>query len=88
MSSMRKKRALKRFTDLVKSGSFGKSKFLDEPGGLSGLSTESLQAAKGRAPLPKTNMAIKTELENRSVRQQYDNAGHSPRKASSSVKYR
>lgn len=76
----RKQKAVKRFVGLVKKGSLAKSKFLDKPGGLSGLSTESLQAATGKAPLPSTNISISRELQKRVMSPDYDNAGTMPAK--------
>jgi hypothetical protein len=80
------KQSVKRFVGLVRKGGLSKSKFLSAEGGLKRLSTRSLQAAAGQAPLPSTNLAIKSELESRAVSQTYDNQGHSPIKKSFKVR--
>ena len=78
MSEKRKKRAIKRFVDLVRGGSLSKSKFIGTKSGLSTLGTESLQAAKGAAPHAGTNILIGNELLKRSANQAFDSAGTSP----------
>jgi hypothetical protein len=59
------KRALKTFAQSVKAGNL--KPFVDVKGGLGRLSTESLTAGSGLAPLTSTNLAISKELTRRSV---------------------
>ena len=63
----RKKRIQRSIQTFVASVRKGNLKaFADVKGGLSRLSSESLQASKGRAPRTATNIAIEQELKKRS----------------------
>jgi hypothetical protein len=72
MANGRRKRvksAIRKIASLAKTGVLGQ--YANRPNGFRKLSTAGLQAAKGQAPLAKTNEAIRKELQRRSTAGKY-----------------